>query len=255
MSFVEGSYATTEEAIAAVERLQAKGYEQENIQLISNAAVRNDFMEQSTEEVTSENNYQKSSSQAVAEDDRSLWHKIKDAFSKDDYNSAFSKEGPLYNYQDDIANGNIVILIEGEAKTAAVPSEKTSKATDDEQTIQLHEEKLEVEKSEVQTGEVNVSKRVTEEKRTIEVPVEREELVIERHRVNEGKHSDGNMKDEEIVIPISEEQIEVTKQPVVTEEVIIGKETVEETKHVSETVKKEDLDVDTEGDVHVEDKL
>ena len=44
-----------------------------------------------------------------------------------------------------------------------------------------------------------------------------------------------------MVIPVTEEKIEVTKRPVVKEEVSLNKEEVTDTKQVSRTVKKEDV--------------
>lgn len=46
------------------------------------------------------------------------------------------------------------------------------------------EEQLHVDKKRVQTGEVDVEKYVVEDQQTIEVPVEREEIYIERRPVN-----------------------------------------------------------------------
>ena len=119
-----------------------------------------------------------------------------------------------------------------------------------DRTIQLREERLNVDKTAVKTGEVRVGKRVVTEHKTIDVPVEREEVVIER-RPASGKAARGDMVDEEIVVPVKEERVSVTKHPVVTEEVSVGKRKVQDTKHVAETVRKEELDVDEEGDVKV----
>ncbi|PLT28767.1 YsnF/AvaK domain-containing protein [Peribacillus deserti] len=126
--------------------------------------------------------------------------------------------------------------------------------TDEERTLRLREEQLDVSKREVQTGEVEVNKEVYEERETVDVPVKHEEVYVERRPVNEEGASfdstiDGN---ETIKVPIVEEQIEVTKKPVVTDEIVIGKRTVEETKQVSETVKKEDATLDTTGSTKVE---
>lgn len=257
MEFVEGSYVNPEEAFLAVERLQADGYKKEDIRLISNTATRNTFMDQPNMNVTTEDKHIQSTDQGT-DDDRSMWEKIKDAFSAEDYeenDSVRSEDDVLYNYQDDIANGSIVVGVDEDpnVKPIATDTNTPNPMMNDEQTIKLQEEQLNVDTTEVQTGEVNVSKRVTEETKTIEVPVEHEEIVVKRHKVTDGTLSDGDIADEEIVIPISEDQIHVTKKPVVTEEVTIGKEKVEETKQVSETVRKENLDVDTDGDVQVED--
>jgi len=114
-----------------------------------------------------------------------------------------------------------------------------------DRTIQLREERLKVEKKPVTTGEVRVSKRVVSEHKTIDVPVEREEVVIER-RPASGRAAKGDIGAEDIVIPVKEERVSVTKEPVVTEEVTVGKRKVQDTKHVAETVRKEELKVDEE---------
>lgn len=259
MNFVEGSYVSSEEAFLAVDRLQKEGYKKDDIRLISNTATKNTFMNQPGMDVTTESNISQTTEQDMV-DNRSMWEKIKDAFSAEDYDendSVHSKDDVLLDYRDDIANGNIIVLVEGDPSKRPMATEQNTlnpdKMTDDEKTIKLQEEKLDVETEKVQTGEVNVSKRVTEETKTVEVPVEHEEIVVKRHKVNDGTRPDGDMMDEEIVIPVSEEQIEVTKKPVVTEEVTIGKEKVEETKQVSESVRKEKLDVDADGDIQIED--
>jgi len=119
-----------------------------------------------------------------------------------------------------------------------------------ERTIQLRQERLKVEKTPVETGEVRVGKRVVTEHKTIDVPVEREEVVVER-RPASGRAAKGDFGAEDIIIPVKEEQISVTKEPVVTEEVTVGKRKVQDTKHVSETVRKEELKVDKHGDVNI----
>lgn len=271
MSFVEGSYATPQEAVAAVNRLQAEGYKKEDIRLVSSSETRGAFKEQSPVSVTAEDSYDLDDNQTTEEDDRSIWEKMKDAFSTDDEDySNTSEDDPLYAYKEDITAGNIVVVVDGQKGAVRAPksgptdvkdnleNDEQTNTTDnfknDEQTIQLQEEKLEVDKNKVQTGEVEVSKRVVEETKTVEVPVEREEIVIERKKVNDSNRSDGDMEDKEFTIPVSEEQIEVTKKPVVTEEVKIDKEKVQDTKQVKETVEKETLNVDTDGDVEVDDK-
>lgn len=124
----------------------------------------------------------------------------------------------------------------------------------DEETIQLQEERLNVDKNEVQTGELHVKKEVKTDTETVEVPVEHEEVTIERRPVKPGEKTteDKDMKNEDITIPVTEEQVEVTKRPVVTEEVSIKKDKEKEMKEVSEQVRKEDIDVETSGDIDVD---
>jgi len=101
----------------------------------------------------------------------------------------------------------------------------------------------------VNTGEVDVRKEVHTEQRQITVPVEREEVVIER-RPATGRAS-GDMKAEEIRIPVKEERVRVTKEAVVKEEVSVGKRKVRDTKTVSGTVRKEELAVESKGGAKV----
>jgi len=119
-----------------------------------------------------------------------------------------------------------------------------------DRTIQLREERLKVNKTPVRAGEVRVGKRVVSERQTIDVPVEREEVVIER-RAASRRAAEGDIREEEVVVPVREERVTVTKQPVVTEEVSVGKRKVRDTKHVAATVRKEELAVDEKGDVKV----
>ena len=58
-------------------------------------------------------------------------------------------------------------------------------------------------------------------------------------------------EDEEIRIPVMEEEVEVQKRARVREEVSIGKRPVEETRNVSETVRREEARVESQGDVGI----
>ncbi len=115
--------------------------------------------------------------------------------------------------------------------------------------IQLSEEHLRADKETVNTGDVKVRKEVHTEQRQITVPVEHEEVVIERRAVN--KTGSGEMKAEEIRIPVKEERVRVSKEPVVTEEVTVGKRKVRENKTVSGTVRKEEAVVESTGTAKV----
>ena len=54
-----------------------------------------------------------------------------------------------------------------------------------EERLRPHEEKLNVDKERYQAGEVNVTKHVLEDTKTVEVPVTREEVYIERRAVTD----------------------------------------------------------------------
>ena len=130
--------------------------------------------------------------------------------------------------------------------------------TDDERresadTIQLREEELEARKRREQTGEVTVGKRVVEEEKTLEVPVAREEVYVERRPVNREVSGDVDLgdADETIRVPVMEEEVDVDKRAVVTEEVSVGKRVIQDTETVSDTVRREEAVIDREGDARV----
>jgi uncharacterized protein (TIGR02271 family) len=117
--------------------------------------------------------------------------------------------------------------------------------------VQLREEELVPHKQTVQTGEVGIRKEVVTEQKTLDVPVKREEVIVERRPVARHPSDRPITEGEDIRVPVREERVTVDKKPVVREEVRIGKRSVEETKHVADTVRREVAKVDTEGDVEV----
>jgi len=130
--------------------------------------------------------------------------------------------------------------------------DQTNVATDveREERLRLHEEKLNVDKERYQAGEVNVSKHVVEDTQTVEVPVTREEVYIERRAVTDESATDEVFDDgENIHIPVMDERVEVTKRPVVNEEIIVGKREVHDTETVSESVRREEADIERTNDV------
>ncbi len=125
-------------------------------------------------------------------------------------------------------------------------------ATESERTLELKEERLRTRRRPVKKGEVEVRKEVVTEQRQLTVPVEREEVVIERRPVR--RTASGEPKAEQIRIPVQEEVVEVRKEPVVREEVKVRKRRVTGTKTVGGTVRKERLRVEEKGDVKVQRK-
>jgi uncharacterized protein (TIGR02271 family) len=131
--------------------------------------------------------------------------------------------------------------------------------------VELLEEELHARTRPVQTGEVTIRREVISETRTIEVPVRREELVIERHPVerrpmDRSPETAADPLVEQIIdrlrhmqpgemlrIPIVEEEVVVHKRPVVVEEITLGKRSVEETQKVTDTVRREVAHIDEHG--------
>jgi uncharacterized protein (TIGR02271 family) len=140
------------------------------------------------------------------------------------------------------------------ADTTSAVSAAAARMGQGTQKIQVREEELHAQKRPVETGEVRVHKEVHTEHKTIDVPVEREEVVIERRPVH-GQVAAGELREgEEIRIPVREEQVDVSKRAVVKEEVEVGKRVVQDTERVSGDVRKEEVRVEREGDVDVHTK-
>jgi uncharacterized protein (TIGR02271 family) len=131
------------------------------------------------------------------------------------------------------------------AAASARAGMRSGSATRDvgDRTIEVREEELRINKRPVTTGEAEVRKEVHTERRSVEVPVRKEELVIERHAVGRHPASGPVGRDESVRIPLSEEQIEVEKRPVVTEEVKVGKRVTQEEERVEADLAKENVKV------------
>jgi uncharacterized protein (TIGR02271 family) len=112
----------------------------------------------------------------------------------------------------------------------------------EETRVPLAEEELRAAKRIEETGAVEIKKEVITEQRTVEIPVQREEVKVERVPAS-GAAASGAFTEETVRIPIHEEKVEVTKTPVVKEEVRVSKTTHPESRTVTEEVKREVADV------------
>ena len=113
----------------------------------------------------------------------------------------------------------------------------------DDETIERMEERLTVDKQAQQTGSVSVGKHVVEERQAVDVPVNREEVTIERRAVD--RPADGSaFTEDSIEVPVYEETVEASKEARVVEELEIGKTVTTDTAHVEDTVRREEFDID-----------
>jgi uncharacterized protein (TIGR02271 family) len=133
-------------------------------------------------------------------------------------------------------------------------SPQTGSPVEGEQTMKVHEEELRAQKRPVKKGEVRVRKEVVTEHKTLDVPVTREEVVIERRPASGRRAAAAELRPEEIRVPVKEERVRVTKTPVVREEVRVGKRRVHGTERVGGTVRKERVKVEKKGDAPVRDR-
>lgn len=115
----------------------------------------------------------------------------------------------------------------------------------EEARIPLTEERLNVSKTS-QENQATITKKPVTETKTVEIPVTREEISIEKRSPTVGSETEAQsspiQSEEEIKIPLRKEKVEVTKKPYVKEEVAVKKNKVTDKKRVTEDVTSEELD-------------
>jgi uncharacterized protein (TIGR02271 family) len=114
---------------------------------------------------------------------------------------------------------------------------------EDELRVQRSEEELRTGTREREAGEVRVRKDVRTEREQVRVPKRREEVSIERVPVDE-EGTGAEIGDDEVSVPVVEEEVVVDKRPVVKEEIRVRKDVVEDEQVVEEDVRKEEVDVE-----------
>ena len=123
--------------------------------------------------------------------------------------------------------------------------------TDDAAKLSLRKEELDISKSRVQKGDVEIGKEILEERKEVDVPVSREEVVIERRSINNEASDCPITSEETIKIPVSEEKVDVDKHTVVTGEILARKHELENTAHIDETLKREEARINKTGDANI----
>ena len=126
-------------------------------------------------------------------------------------------------------------------------NERTERITeqDNELRVQRTEEELAAGTREREAGELRVKKNVRTDRESVEVPTRHEEVSVERVPLS-GEASEAEIGDDEVAMPVTEEEVVVSKRPVVKEEVRIRKDVVEDTQIVEEDVRREEIDVEGE---------
>ena len=125
--------------------------------------------------------------------------------------------------------------------------ERTDRITehDNELRVQRTEEELAAGTREREAGEVRVKKNVRTDRESVAVPTRHEEVSVERVPLS-GETSEAEIGEDEVQVPVTEEEVVVSKRPVVKEEVRIRKDVVEDTQIVEEDVRREEIDVEDE---------
>ncbi|WP_432499193.1 YsnF/AvaK domain-containing protein, partial [Kineococcus auxinigenes] len=109
-------------------------------------------------------------------------------------------------------------------------------------------EELHVAKESREAGRARLRKYITSETVTRSVPVNREEVVVEREPITEANRgaamSGGDLTEEEHEVTLHEERAVAAKETVPVERVRLGTQTVQEEQSVSAEVREEHIDLD-----------
>ena len=122
-----------------------------------------------------------------------------------------------------------------------------------ETTVPVREETLDVSKRESKK-EATITKKPVTETKTVEVPVTHEEISVERKAASGGTAAGAGAvgatsactpveSEEEIRVPLKQEEVQVAKKPYVKEEVSVKKKPVTETRTVTDQVRGEEVKV------------
>jgi uncharacterized protein (TIGR02271 family) len=114
---------------------------------------------------------------------------------------------------------------------------------EDELRVQRSEEELVAGTREREAGSMKVRKRVRTDRERIEVPTKHEEVSVERVPMS-GEASEAQIGEDEVSVPVTEEEVITSKKAVAKEEIRVRKDVVEDTEVVEEDVRREEIDVE-----------
>src|SRR5919202_3410069 len=137
----------------------------------------------------------------------------------------------------------------GEFREHSLSEEGVNESEDDlsdtdELRVQRSEEELRAGTREREAGQVNVRKRVRTDREQIRVPKRHEEVSVERVPVEGREASEAEIGEDEVSVPVTEEEVVVEKRPEVKEEIRIRKDSVQEEELVEEDVRREEIDIE-----------
>lgn len=148
------------------------------------------------------------------------------------------------------------LLVPGRGKAYHLPLRSTEldRSENVAAVIPLVAERLRVRKREVVTGGVRISKKVYQETETVDEPLQREDIKIERIAVNRFVDAPAGIREEgdTLIVPLYEEALVIEKRLMLREEIVIQKRRTEFHAPKKVTRRREDVviqDLDGQGKV------
>jgi uncharacterized protein (TIGR02271 family) len=160
--------------------------------------------------------------------------------------------GTTSGYEDRDGDG-----VYDDVQDSAVGRDTSGPTTDDAMT--RSEEELRVGTQARERGRARLRKYVTTEEQQVTVPVQREEVRVEREPITDANldaaTSGPAISEEEHEVTLREEEVVVEKRAVPRERVRLDKDTVTEERQVAEEVRKEQIEVDGDQSTHRDDRV
>lgn len=132
--------------------------------------------------------------------------------------------------------------------TEHVETERRAAVDNDGDSMVLRDEHLQVDTERKASGRVRLRKQSYTTTETVEVPVTREEVVVERESID-ANSADARVDGDNEVSVTTYEETPVVNKTVDAEKVSLGKRQVQDTETVTEDLTHEDVQIDRDGDV------
>jgi uncharacterized protein (TIGR02271 family) len=147
--------------------------------------------------------------------------------------------------------------VSDDVQDSAVGRDTSGPTTDDAMT--RSEEELRVGTETRERGRARLRKHVTTEQQTVTVPVQREEVRVEREPITDANLEDATsgpaISEEEHEVTLHQEEVVVDKRAVPKERVRLDTDTVTEERQVAEEVRKEQIEVDGDQSTYRDDRI
>ena len=158
------------------------------------------------------------------------------------------EEAELYRYYGLSQGTDVGHEAHGDEPSGTAGHDVSGPNTDEAMT--RSEERLDVGTEQVETGRAKLRKYVTTSTESVQVPVSREEVRVEREPITEANRdaamSGADLSEEEHEVTLTQERPVVQKETVPVERVRLDKDVVTDTAQVSEDVRAEQIDVDAD---------
>ncbi|MBA2515272.1 MAG: PRC and DUF2382 domain-containing protein [Solirubrobacterales bacterium] len=166
-----------------------------------------------------------------------------------EYGESRSDSGLAEGTTDRDGDGDRDVDVDRDRDRGTVGRDTSGPETDGAMT--RSEEELRVGKTERETGRARLRKYIETEQVQTTVPVQREEIRVERETITDANRGDalsgGDLTEEEHEVTLRAEEAVVDKEVVPKERIRLDKDVVTEERQVSEEVRKEQIDIDGDG--------